>query len=140
MPFTTFFPRGKIRGYLHSNGSAFRQPNDVVDYLTEIEDRYAFELQEFDYLFAALWGADERMADMYGYSDIGAWPGNATRSSWVLKNGIYCPPTGPTCKGAESGCEDTDILMGAEGLLRRSCKSLDEYLASENPLNLSVYR
>jgi hypothetical protein len=140
MGFTTFLPHKHIRGYLHSNGAAFPQTSDAFAYLCELEEKHRVALGECDYVIAALWGSDARFADMYGYSDIGTWPGNPTRSNWVLKEGVWSQPTAPTVKGSESGCEDTDLLLGAEGILRRTCGSLDEFLRSENSLKIPVYR
>jgi hypothetical protein len=81
-------------------------------------------LKDFDYVISVLWGnvkTQEKIMDIFGFSDTSPWPGNPDVSSYIMKNGIIR-------KENPIACGDSVILLGNEESLRRKCGSLEEYL------------
>ncbi len=85
------------------------------------------DLSGFDYVLSVLWGnvqTQEKIMDIFGFSDTEPWPGNPDVSSYILKNGVLRKENPMTCG-------DSLILLGQEESTRRSCKNLKEYLNSQ---------
>ena len=127
-----------IRAYFHNAGlgNAFGKlpshQSETVDhkakkYLVTILHTEAYRLIEHaNFLLAALWGdGDDKMIDLFKFTDIQAWPGNPDAGAYVLRNGVYVP------ERREITCGDTLMVFGAEERHRRTTKTLKEYI--ENP-------
>ncbi len=79
-------------------------------------------LMPADFVLAVVWSdGNSPIVEAFSYFGVDPWPGNPEVRSYVFKNGVYVPEE----RGIE--CEDTTILRGQEGQLRRRTKSLEEY-------------
>ena len=97
------------------------------------------EIMKFDYLLGAIWGKkDEKIIDLFGFSDISEWPGNPDVTSFVIKNGGYDTREDDDSFVESYTCGDTLIMLGEEEKYRRTTKSLDEYM--RNPPEISVMK
>lgn len=99
------------------------------------------EIRGFDYILGAVWGKkdkDEKIIDLFGFSDINEWPGNPDVTSFVIKNGSYDADENYDSTLKSYTCGDTLIMLGEEEAYRRTTKNLEEYF--RNPPSISVMR
>lgn len=119
-----------VRAYFHKTGfDVFRHCgySNCVNINAETYLRYALDqnlerFQGVDYILAAMWGnKEDKMIDVFTFSDIKEWPGNPDVGAFVLKNDVYVPNQSITCG-------DTLIVLGLEEAYRRETKSLVDYI------------
>lgn len=120
--------------YVHSSGQeAFNVRPESCDPLVEarvfatkalLDNPKTF--QKYDFVIGALWSDDEgRAADIFGYHNMTDWPGNPDVDAFVYREGKKSSLE----RANPFSCEDTMILLGHEGNLRRTkTRNLPEYL------------
>ena len=130
-----------VRAYVHKAGFEEVYHGDVGEarsYLMRNLNHGPVQMFDFNYLIAAVWGDPQgnKVIDFFGYSDVPSkknWPGNLDVSDWNIVNGLFVPRykafSSGLIKVEPKTCEDTTIVLGAEGVYRRKSKSLDEFLA-----------
>ncbi len=136
-----------VRAYVHEAGFNEAYKGDIEeaqaylkDFMTDSLRWYSGkEIMKFDYLLGAIWGKkDEKIIDLFGFSDISEWPGNPDVTSFVIKNGGYDTREDDDSFVESYTCGDTLIMLGEEEKYRRTTKSLDEYM--RNPPEISVMK
>jgi len=120
------------RFYVHTSGQkAFNVRPESVDPLVEarvfatrvVRDNKK-TLEKYDFVIGVLRSDDEgRIADIFGYHGITDWPGNPDVNAFVYREG-----KGASLREGILPYEDTMILLGHEGDLRRNTRNLAEYL------------
>jgi len=119
--------------YIHTAGEEIFGPNRLTGhqaYLKNIFEIWQEELEKYDFLIGALWGdieSNERVADIFGFSDITQWPGNPDVSSWVVREGILRQEN-------PISCAETLKLIGEELNIQRDSQDLTNYMYADGPV------
>ena len=130
------------RFYLHTAGREVygNEPLDIIDeaqcYILNAilgvagDKKHRPNFFKSQFLIGLVWGEasdKEKILDLFGYQYPGVeeWPGNASPFNWVIVNGVVRnrPPT----------CEEGFTVLSNEGKLRKSKKSLGEYVSEPSP-------
>ena len=123
-----------FRAYLHGAGiEAFsKDPLPEIaakDHLFDVLHSNSHLLEGVDFMIAALWGNEgKKIVDLFRYADVVSdWndnPGNPDfLEPLVFKNGFYIP------SARVRTCEDSIIVLGAEGKHRRKSRDMEQYMA-----------
>ena len=126
-------PMPPFRAYLHGAGIETFAESQVTElaakeHLLETLDVNNKLLEDAVFLLAAIWCKEgDQMIDLFRYADVVPdWkenPGNPDfLDPLVFKNGVYQPDA------KVRTCEDTIIVLGAEGKHRRKSKNLTDYM------------
>ena len=120
---------GVLDAFEHSTTGANSESNgkgmleNAESYLSEVIRDNAAKFKDIEFLVSILWGDKGlKVADVFGYAKIDAWPGNPEVYNWVIKNGVYRPDE--TC----ITCANSIRMLGMEETARRGTKSLEEYM------------
>jgi len=145
MPFEKIFTlRNELpipgRLYVHSAGLDIFGEGDsslthVRDYALKIIGLHRLRLEGYSHFLAAGWGDDvlnQRVLDIFRYRlDNGVWHSNAWVSFAVIREKIWSDEL--------FSCEDSTIMVGKEGELRKNSRDLDDYFAKQ-PLGIPGIR
>jgi len=102
----------------------YSEPESAREYLLEGLHASRNYIGRFSHILAAVWGDEsDKVIDFFGYQGIKNWPGNAGCVPWNVVNGSMNILI-------EHCCEDAQLMVADEIRYRRSCKSLEDFMAN----------
>ena len=106
-----------VRAYVHEAGWGCWGGTPVLSAISFLENALSLDQTVYDFMLAAVWHSDGGpVADIFGFSDTGVWPGNPDVQIWNVHNDELSYEQGEKALI----CGDVAIMVGEEEEIGRA--------------------